>query len=95
MSLNYRRLVFSSHAVQRMFSRQISEDEVKQVIACGEIIEEQPDDRPFPSYLILDFINNKPFHVVFAYDEVTGTGYIVTAYIPDSNLWTDNYRKRR
>jgi hypothetical protein len=78
-----------------MFFRRISKNEVKQVITYGEIIEEKPDDSPFPSYLILDFVNVKPLHVVFSYDKVTDTGYVVTAYIPDSNLWTDNFRTRR
>jgi hypothetical protein len=73
----------------------ISKDEVKRVINYGEVIEEKPNDSPFPSYLMLDFINRKPLHVVFSDDKATGTGYVVTAYIPNSNLWTDNFRKRR
>jgi hypothetical protein len=27
--------------------------------------------------------------------EVNGIGYVVTAYIADSSLWIDNFRKRR
>lgn len=88
-------LVVSRHAIQQMFFRRISQQEVQQVITYGEIIEENPNDTPFPSYLILDFVNTKPIHVVFSYDEVSDTGYVVTAYIPDSNLWTDNFRKRK
>lgn len=93
--MDCQRLVFSSHAIQQMFFRRISKDEVKRVINYGEVIEEKPDDNPFPSYLMLDFVNGKPLHVVFSYDKTTDTGYVVTAYIPDSNLWTDNFRKRR
>ncbi|MBU7584408.1 MAG: DUF4258 domain-containing protein [Nostoc sp. TH1S01] len=88
-------LVFSRHAIQQMFFRRITQQEVQQVINSGEVIEENPSDTPFPSYLILDFVNGKPIHVVFSYDELSDTGYVVTAYIPDSNLWTDNFRKRR
>ncbi|WP_396019817.1 hypothetical protein [Anabaena sp. FACHB-83] len=44
---------------------------------------------------MVDFFDNKPIHVVFSYDEVSDTGYVVTAYIPDSNLWADNFRKRK
>ena len=88
-------LVFSSHAIQQMFFRRISKQEVKTTINYGEVIEENPHDSPFPTYLILDFVNGKPIHVVFSYDEMKDTGYVVTAYIPDSQLWTDNFRKRR
>ena len=37
------RLVFRVHAIQRMFQRRISEEEVKQVVATGETIETLSD----------------------------------------------------
>ncbi|MBW4428698.1 MAG: DUF4258 domain-containing protein [Nostoc desertorum CM1-VF14] len=88
-------LVFSRHAIQQMFYRRISQKEVKTAISYGEVIEENPDDTPYPSYLILDFLEGKPIHVVFSYNEDTDTGYVVTAYIPDSNIWLDGFRTRR
>ena len=93
--MNCQKLVFSSHAIQQMFFRRISKEDVRTAINYGEVIEEKPDDIPFSSYLILDFVNNKPIHVVFSYDKTNDTGYIVTAYFPDPQLWTDNFRKRR
>ncbi|MEH2089566.1 DUF4258 domain-containing protein [Nostoc sp.] len=88
-------LVFSRHAIQQMFYRRISQKEVKTAISYGEVIEENPDDTPYPSYLILDFIEGKPIHVVFSYNETTDTGYVVTAYIPDTNIWLDGFKTRR
>lgn len=93
--MDCRNLVFSRHAIQQMFLRRISKSEVQAVVAYGEVIEERPDDTPFPSYLLLDFLAGRPIHVVFSYDESTDTGYVVTAYIPDPNLWQDDFRKRR
>ncbi len=93
--MNAQNLVFSRHAIQQMFLRRISKREVEAVVAYGEVIEENPEDTPFPSYLLLDFVEGKPIHVVFSYDESTDTGYVVTAYIPDPNLWRDNFRSRR
>jgi len=78
-----------------MFFRRISKDEIKRTIAYGDVIEEKPDDTPFPSYLIRDFVAGRPIHVVFSYDEENDTGYVVTAYIPDIQIWTDNFSKRR
>ncbi|MDZ7956332.1 MAG: DUF4258 domain-containing protein [Aulosira sp. DedQUE10] len=87
-------LVFSRHAIQQMFYRRISQKEVKTAIYYGEVIEENLDDTPYPSYLILDFIEGKPIHVVFSYDEATDTGYVVTAYIPDANIWLNGFKTR-
>jgi hypothetical protein len=47
--MNYRKLVFSSHAIQQMFFRRISKEEVKQAIRYGAVIEGKLDDIPFPA----------------------------------------------
>ena len=51
---------FRLHAVQRMFERKISDNDVKNIVISGKIIEEYPKDVPLPSYLILGFINERP-----------------------------------
>lgn len=92
--MDYQNLVFSRHAIQQMFFRRISQSEVQAVVTYGEVIEENSDDTPFPSYLLLDFIAGRPIHVVFSYDQSTNTGYVVTTYIPDPNLWQNDFRTR-
>ena len=54
-----------------------------------------PDDKPLPSKLILGFSNGRPIHVVLAYDAANETGYVITAYVPDENIWNNNYKSRR
>ena len=76
--MEYERLVFSAHAVQRMFQRGISADEVKSVIAEGEAIADYPADSPYPSRLMLRFVEGRPIHVVLALDEDGGTCVVVT-----------------
>jgi hypothetical protein len=49
----YTRLVCRVHAIQRKFQREISEENVRHVLATGEIIESYPDDSPYPSFLAL------------------------------------------
>ncbi|MDH4329200.1 MAG: DUF4258 domain-containing protein [Nitrospira sp.] len=61
-------LVFRVHAIQRMFQRRISKDEVRQVVVTGEIVESYPTDKPFPSRLILGWSGPRPLHVVAADD---------------------------
>ena len=49
----FERLVFRVHAIQRMYQRSISEEEVRIVIKTGETIEDYPADFPYPSRLVL------------------------------------------
>lgn len=79
----------------KCFLEELLKRRVKTAINYGEVIEEKPDDKPLLSYLILDFVRNKPIPVVFSHDQTSSTGYAVKAYIPDPQLWTDDFRKRR
>ncbi len=90
-----RTLVFSSHAVRRIFARRISEAEVEIAIDRGTIIESYPDDTPFTSYLVLDFIDGSPIHVVYSIDESTNIIYVITAYNPDRAIWENNFSLRK
>ena len=60
------RLVFRLHAVQRMFERSISDVDVRKVLVDGVMIEDYPDDQPYPSFLVLAWVNGRPLHVVAA-----------------------------
>ncbi|MHB1416006.1 MAG: DUF4258 domain-containing protein [Chloroflexota bacterium] len=93
--MEFERLVFSGHAVQRMFERGIQVDDVRAVLATGEVIAEYPDDRPYPSRLILGWVGERPLHVVAALDSTSGACYVVTVYVPDPGQWSADYRTRR
>ncbi len=86
---------FSGHAISQMFKRQISKKEVRSVIDNGEVIKEYLDDKPYPSKLMLGFINRRVVHVVIAYDIKEKMCYIVTAYVPDPNIWTEDFKRKR
>jgi len=88
-------IVFSNHAVQRMFERGIRPSDVRTVITSGEVIAEYQDDRPYPSYVILSFIKDRPIHVVVAVEPDTRECYVVTVYPPDPELWNSDFRTRR
>jgi hypothetical protein len=78
-----------------MFSRSISKREVVLVLESGKDVAEYPDDHPFPSKLILGFVENRPIHVVVAYDKNEKTCILITAYVPDLEIWDSDYKKRR
>jgi hypothetical protein len=82
------------HALSRMLERNISRDEVTDVISLGEIIEEYPNDYPLPSCLM--FYNDiTPLHVVLSYNETNQMTYIITAYQPDLNHFEVDFKTRR
>jgi hypothetical protein len=91
----YRQLTFRIHALRQMFRRRISDSDIRELVGLGVIIEEYPDDIPYPSYLIFGMVNGRPIHVVMAYNNVDREAIVITAYEPDTDLWTDNYTRRK
>lgn len=86
---------FTGHALRRMVLRAISPEEVKAAVQTGTVIKEYPDDKPNPSRLILARINNRPIHVVSAYEKEIDSEIIITAYEPDKKGWSDDFTERR
>lgn len=86
---------FRFHAVSRMFERNISETDVLDALRSGKIIEEYPDDQPYPSCLRLGFIGSRPIHVVTANATDEKSTIIITVYEPDSERWVSGFEKRK
>ncbi len=91
----YKRIVFSGHALRQMFGRGLKKDDCITVIRQGDVIMDYPDDKPYPSCLMLGFVGDVPVHIVLAVDVQAQTGIIITAYVPDPKIWTDDFRTRR
>lgn len=89
------RLVFRVHAIQRMFERQISEDDVKCVLNTGQLVEDYPDDTPYPSRLILGWCGSRPLHVVAAYNRADDETIVITVYEPDPERWNAGFTVRK
>lgn len=93
---NYKqdRIIISIHAQERLRQRGIKQKDIKNCIMTGEIIEQYPDDFPFPSCLIFGYtVNNKILHVV-ASDEGT-LSRIITAYFPNTEKFENNFKTRK
>ncbi len=78
-----------------MMERKISRGTVKKVLLSGEIIEEYPEDKPYPSALFLGGVEEQSFHVVAAFDSETDYCFIITAYKPDLEHFESDYKTRR
>lgn len=86
-------LIYREHAIQRMFERDIFEIDVEETIKNGVIIEEYLDDKPYSSFLALG-LKGKPLHVVFANNHEDKKIIVITAYYPDKEKWSNDYKRR-
>ena len=91
----YRNLTFRIHALRQMFQRRISDVDIRELLTSGTIIENYPDDLPYPSFLVSGTVNDRPLHVVMAYNNVDREAIVITAYEPDPDSWSENYTRRR
>ena len=78
----------------RMYERNIKYSDIKLAIMKGEIIEEYPNELPYPCVLILGYdMTSNPLHVV------VGVGdwniEIVTVYRPSLERWDVDYKTRK
>ena len=89
-------LRFTSHAEDEMDEDNYSYADIIEGLIRDEVIEFYPEDKPFPSGLVLGFTAvGRPVHIVCAYAEKDGLAIIVTVYEPDPSRWIDYYRIRR
>ena len=91
---NMNDVVISQHAFKRLRERNITINDILNGIKTGEIIEDYPEDYPYPSCLVLGFsVNNVRIHIV------CGVGdnklWIVSAYYPTLDKWEDDYKTRK
>lgn len=82
-------IVVTKHFADRMQERGIKYSQVKLAIQTGTIIENYPEDYPYPSCLLLGC----GLHVVAGLgDECL---WIITAYEPSLDKWETDLRTRR
>ena len=87
-------LRWTNHILERLFQRNIRIDDVKNALLNGEIIERYPNDYPFPSCLLAGHtMTGQTLHVVCGSNGVEL--WLITAYFPDPNEWSEDFRKRR
>lgn len=87
-------VIFRVHAIQRMFQRGITIEDVRLILKHGEVIKDYNDDTPYPSKLILHWIDGRPIHVVAAYNMEHNEVIVITAYEPDPEIWSSDFRRR-
>ena len=90
-----KRILFLPHAIRQMSlpERMIKTADIRRVIFDGEVIENYPEDARGHSCLILGIDDEKrPIHVVCSpKDEYLA---IITVYLPDEDIWSDDLSVR-
>lgn len=93
-AIKARRVKITDHADEEAANDGLNYSEIYHSTLQGEIIEEYPDDGPYPSCLI--FGRNsllEPIHSVWAYNAASGWAVLITVYRPDPERWID-WKKR-
>ena len=89
------RIAFKKHSIIRMHERNVSVDEVREVLIRGEIVEVYTETRPLPCCLVLGFRTEKdPVHVVVAVDVSEQMLWVITVYKPSKNEWDGAFKRR-
>jgi hypothetical protein len=89
------KFLYSRHARRRLFERSIPVLAVERtVMQPSAVVEEYPDDQPYPSRLLLGWSEGEPLHVVAARADPE-TSVIVTVYRPNPAMWEAGFSRRR
>jgi len=93
------KIFYSGHARYEMEEEELGEildQEVREAVLTGEVIESYPNDVPYPSCLIHGQTKRgRPIHSVCAYSESERLTVVITAYEPDPEKWFDFRRRKR
>ncbi len=85
----------TDHADEEAQNDKLSYNEIFFSVLTGRIIEDYPDDKPYPSCLIYgSTFKNEPVHSVWAYNKKTKWAVLVTVYRPDPSKWI-NWQRRK
>jgi hypothetical protein len=94
-AIQAKRIRITDHADEEAESDQLTFDEVYFSVISGEIIEDYPDDKPYPSCLIYgQNFSGDPVHSVWAFNDENQWAVLITVYRPDPERWI-NFRERK
>lgn len=87
-------IFITQHAKNRCRERNIKQKDLQNCVMTGEIIEQYPDDFPFPSCLVFGYAaDNRIMHAVISNEGESGR--VITAYIPDTNTFENDLKTRK
>ncbi len=95
-SLAEKRIRITDHAYEEAINDRLMMNDVFFSVMQGEIIEDYPTDKPYPSCLILGTTAaGESVHSVWAHNKENGWAVLITVYKPDDKYWIENKRRRK
>lgn len=79
----------------RLKGRFVNREAVLSSVSTYEMIEEYPEDKYLPSYLIYAEYENQSIHIQIATDIENDNIRIVTTYKPTLEKWENDFKTRR
>jgi len=90
------RINMTDHADEELANDEILDNDLLHSVLQGEIIEDYPDDKPFPRCLVYGKDQKeRHIHSVWAYSVEHDIAIVITGYIPDPDRWIDHKIRRR
>jgi hypothetical protein len=89
------RTLWTYHVNMRLGQRFISRETIIAGARSYEIVEAYPEDKYFPSYLLLGRVGEEVFHALFGADVNGQNVRVVTAYYPSPEEWEEDLKTRR
>ena len=84
------RVRITDHADEEAFDDSLTYEEIYSSVIQGEVIEDYPNDKPYPSCLILGRnFSGEPIHSVWAFNPENLWAVLITVYRPDPKRWID------
>ena len=90
-----KRVLLTSHAKAEAEEDSLEFEAIYYSVFGGEIIEDYPRDKPYPSCLVFGMTASvDPIHSVWGYDQGRQIAILITVYRPEPKRWI-NWRIRR
>lgn len=89
-SISKSQVRITDHADEEAVEDKLTYEEIYYSVMHGEIIENYPDDRPYPSCLVMGKnFSGDAIHSVWAYNPENRWAVLITVYRPDPDRWVD------
>ncbi len=89
-----KKVFWTYHVNMRLEKRSVTREMILASVDEMEIIEEYPEDKYSPSYLLLSRDGDIWYHVLAAVDAAGDNVRVVTAYLPNPNKWEPYFKIR-
>lgn len=78
-----------------MAERNFDPHDIRKVLEAGTIVEDYPNDSPYPSFLVMAWMEQRPVHIVAANNDDDSMTIIITVYEPDASKWHTGFTRRK